>query len=163
MAKTYTPIATQTLTANVSTIIFSSISSAYTDLILAASPVTTTSGNNYYLQFNSDAGSNYSDTGFRGSGTAVTSGRHSAASVAYIAFDSSTVLNSTVITASIQNYSNTTTYKTVLSRYSQSSATVNATVNLWRSTAAINSITIGSDGGTLALGGTFTLYGILKA
>jgi len=162
MAKTYTPIATQTLTSNVSTITFSSISSAYTDLVLVASPVTTTSGNNYYLQFNSDTGSNYSDTSIRGSG-AASSGRHSSASVGYVAFDSSTGLNNTVLTASIQNYSNTTTYKTILSRYSQASAQVNATITLWRSTAAINAITIGSDGGTLALGGTFTLYGILKA
>ena len=160
---TYVAIATQTLGSNTATVTFSSISSAYTDLVLVIAAATTTSGNNYYLQFYSDTGSNYSDTSIRGNGSAASSGRHTSASVAYIAFDSSTVLNGTVAIASIQNYSNTTTYKTVLSRYSQASAQVNATVNLWRSTSAINAITIGSDGGTLSSGSTFSLYGIAAA
>jgi hypothetical protein len=66
----------------------------------------------------------------------------------------------------IQNYSNTTTYKTALSRYGSggtSSATL-AGVGLWRNTNAITSITIGiTDGFDFLSGAMFTLYGIKAA
>jgi hypothetical protein len=63
------------------------------------------------------------------------------------------------------NYSNTTTYKTILanSRVEPGDATysgVETLVNLWRSTSAINTIKIMPNAGTFASGFTATLYGI---
>ena len=62
----------------------------------------------------------------------------------------------------IQNYSNTTTYKTILGRANNAVTGVTETVGLWRSTSAITSMTLlqsyGSD--LFKTGSTFTLYGI---
>jgi hypothetical protein len=71
----------------------------------------------------------------------------------------------TVITSNIQNYANTTTYKTALNRSNAASQGVEALVTLWRSTAAINSITISTDNGgsIIDTGSTFSLYGIKSA
>jgi hypothetical protein len=67
----------------------------------------------------------------------------------------------------IENYSNSTTYKTTLSRINNAGGTTGvgaeANVGLWRSTAAITSITIGGQTGNLSTGSTFTLYGIKGA
>ncbi len=67
------------------------------------------------------------------------------------------------------NYSNTTTFKTVLcnSRVDEGNATysgVEVLVNLWRNTAAINTIKIETfNGSSLTTGSTFTLYGVKSA
>jgi hypothetical protein len=61
------------------------------------------------------------------------------------------------------NYSNTTTYKTILERANQPQAVTNSIVGLWRSTSAISTITMTTSSGTVSAGSTFTLYGILKA
>jgi hypothetical protein len=63
------------------------------------------------------------------------------------------------------NYSNTTTYKTTLSRDGNvNQSVVESSVGLWRSTAAINIITMGDFGAsTMAAGTTATLYGIAAA
>jgi hypothetical protein len=60
------------------------------------------------------------------------------------------------------NYSNTTTYKTALTR-SNSPYGTEAAVNLWRNTSAITSITLFIQSSTLNAGTTFTLYGIAAA
>jgi hypothetical protein len=63
----------------------------------------------------------------------------------------------------VQNYSNTTTYKTVLSRGSSNNY-VFAWVDVWRNTAAISSLTISTDGSSnFTAGSTFSLYGIKAA
>lgn len=63
------------------------------------------------------------------------------------------------------NYSNTTTYKTVLAKASLPSTEVVARVGLWRSTSAINTVQIKGNGAgnLLAAGMTATLYGIKSA
>ena len=63
----------------------------------------------------------------------------------------------------IQNYSNTTTYKTALVRYNNGGVIVEGIVNLWRNTAAITQIDFGNSSANYLAGSTFTLYGILKA
>ena len=66
---------------------------------------------------------------------------------------------------SFNNYSNTTTYKTALSRgMDTTNGYVQAHVGTWRNTAAITSVTVlANSGSTLASGCTFTLYGIASA
>jgi hypothetical protein len=113
------------------------------------------------LQFNSDTGSNYSITYIRGTGSAASSGREISQTVMrvgniYTAFDTTAIIQ-------INNYSNTTTNKTVLTRIGQASGYVVGSVGLWRSTAAISTILVNGDGTNLSSGSTFTLYGIKAA
>lgn len=164
MATTYEPIATTTLASTASTLAFTSISGTYTDLVLVVNAANSTGNQDLYMQFNSDTGTNYSRTVLRGNGTAASSTRSSAATAAYlssISGTSTTALEYNSIT-SIQNYSNTTTYKTTLTRSNTAQYGLDAIVNLWRSTAAITRIDITSTG-VLSIGSTFTLYGIKAA
>jgi hypothetical protein len=120
-----------------------------------------TAGDAPSLRFNSDTGSNYSDTWMRGNGSGTASARNTNNTQIYIGEGNTGQFNTIV---SIQNYSNSTTYKTCLSRNNDAQQKVYARVGTWRSTAAINSVTITSDGGTnYSIGTTFTLYGIAAA
>jgi hypothetical protein len=166
--RTYTPIARTTLSSAAASVTFSSISGSYTDLILVATG--TVSGNTYggWLQFNSDTGTNYSWTNISGNGTTASSGRNSSianTSNWYIGPAngwSNTSQNNVVL--HIFNYANTTTNKTWLSRTANPANATEATVGLWRSTAAITSITLGVQSSlNYNSGSTFTLYGILAA
>ena len=63
----------------------------------------------------------------------------------------------------IMNYSNSTTYKTVLTRGGDGSILV-ANVGVYRSTSAITQIQIEPQaGGNFDVGSTFALYGITAA
>jgi hypothetical protein len=68
-----------------------------------------------------------------------------------------------IIRTSFNNYSNTTTNKTVLVQRTDAAKEANAQVGLWRSTAAINTIQLGLDSGTFNSGTVLTLYGIASA
>ena len=159
MPSTYTPIATTTLGSAAATVTFSSISGAYTDLILVVNGNYNTS--NYpWVRFNGDTATNYSNTELYGT-TVAGSGRSTSQSKGYIgafAADQSTMI------INIMNYANATTYKTTITRAAQGVTGTWAVCTLWRSTAAINTVLIGSDGSsTFAIGSTFTLYGVKSA
>ena len=156
---TYVALDTQTVTSAVSSVTFSSISQAYTDLVIVANPKDTSSGPTAMtLRFNSDSGSNYSSTRILGDGTSASSARTTnAAQMELGNLQSSNFFSNTF---QIQNYSNSTTYKTALGRTSLDGY-VSAYVGLWRSTAAITSVTILAST-TWVVGSTFTLYGIAK-
>jgi hypothetical protein len=163
---TYTPIATTTLGSAANTVSFSSISGAYTDLVIILTGTASTGTGIYYQVGNGsvDTGSNYSFTELYGDGSSAGSARASAynqmAAGEFYTTQSTNIIN-------LMNYSNTTTYKTGLSRGSNGSNQVEAFVNLWRSTAAINIITFSAgnvgSGKTFSVGSTFTLYGIKAA
>ena len=161
MASTYEKIATTTLSSATNSVTFSSISGSYTDLVLVING-TQSSANSCGIRFNSDSGSNYSATRLGGDGGSALSNRWSNTNMGYT-FLQYTTQNTTII--NIMNYSNTTTYKTVLSRFNNAANFVAAYVALWRSTAAITSLSVQDVDGTtnFATGSTFTLYGILKA
>jgi hypothetical protein len=78
---------------------------------------------------------------------------------------SSSALGDGNMVIQINNYSNSTTFKTPLIRTNTgpSWGTVFAIVGLWRNTAAITSITFTPDTGNFDTGSTFTLYGIKAA
>ena len=168
MPTTYTPIATTTLGTAVATYTFSSIPSTYTDLVLVTN-LSSASNANIYFRVNGDTGTNYSNTILTGvDGTGATSGRNSSAAQGLMNWTGASMNGSpTTLNAHFMNYSNTTTFKTVLSRYAainqfnQGEAT--AVVNLWRSTSAINSITVLSLSPNYSIGSTLTLYGIKAA
>jgi hypothetical protein len=164
MPTTYEPIATTTLGSAAATVTFSTISGVYTDLILITNSATGVNDIDMYIQVNSDTGSNYSWTRITGNGSAGSSSRGSSSSLGYRVGNmsgSNVGQNNAVI--QFQNYSNTTTYKTILSRSNNASLLVEAYVGLWRSTSAITSMDIKTQSGTFSTGSTFTLYGIKSA
>lgn len=165
MPQTYTPIATYTVPSDTASYTFSSIPSTYTDLVIVASAQRgiTGSGGDGNVKFNSDSGSNYSSTILYNDGNTVYSFRWSNIAAMYGAFSAADSFYGTNI-IHIMNYSNTTTYKTVVSRYGWTTTNdrVAGGVNLWRSTSAINSITL-SAANNIKAGSTITLYGIQAA
>jgi hypothetical protein len=164
MASTYEKIATTTL-GSAGTVTFSSIPGTYTDIVLISSAKNSSrAGGTYQIVINSDTASNYSATYMQGTGAGANSGRFTNNTVAYTS-RSSDPSGSEYAPGIVHfmNYSNTTTYKTLLSRGNEASATTIAFVNLWRSTSAITSISINSGNANFNSGSTFTLYGIKAA
>ena len=157
MASTYEPIATSS-PSGTGVVTFSSISSIYTDLVVVIAAINT-AADDIFLNFNNDTGSNYSDVLLYGTGSVAGSGRHANTTAARIGY---TANDSGVLIANIMNYSNTTTYKTVLSRSSRSSFEVDQFVNLWRSTAAISTVKVTANQ-NFSSGSKVTLYGIKAA
>ena len=164
MTATYEKIATNTLTTTTASITFSSISGSYTDLVLIFQGGVDTSNGGLRMELNSDTGSNYSQTSLAGDGTSAASARNSNVTQARISSDFGMVnnLNYNSIT-SLNNYSNSTTYKTWLSRNNLSSAGAESVIGLWRNTAAITSIKLVPSANSFASGCTFTIYGIKAA
>ena len=158
---TYTPIATTTLVSAAASYTFSSIPSSYTDLVLVINANITSGSEDAAIQFNGDTGTNYSRTVlFADSINGALSVRSTSQSRISVAGFSSTIGNAII---QVQNYSNTTTNKTALCRGNLTGQGTYAIVGLWRNTAAITSITIGTTGSTWTAGSTFTLYGIAAA
>lgn len=167
LPSTMTPIATQTLTAAATSISFSNIPQGYTDLIMVYNCALTAAGGGMKFQVNGDTGTNYSWTFLQGNGTTVVSGRASADNkIAIPPWQSQvgTTNNSGVGTLNLQNYSNTTTYKTAIAKGGDGGFEAATHVGLWRNTSAITSITILNQGGTsIKENSTFTIYGIKAA
>ena len=163
---TYTPVASQTLSASASSVTFSNIPQDYTDLVMVCQFSGASSGQSPYLQINGDTGTTYSGTLLTGNGTTAASSRYS--SDTQISDNSkgiSTTAGANIITWQFQNYSNSTTYKTVLFRTTAMDGAsyqgVTAGVGLWRSTSSITSIKFYLSGSVnLASGTTVSLYGI---
>jgi hypothetical protein len=165
MTVTYEKIATTTLGSNAPSITFSSIPATYTDLVLIVSAlgVGADTDRNCSIQVNSDTGSNYSMTRIRGDGSSASSDRDTSATEAIagvIQVKSTGDATRCTYVVQFQNYSNTTTYKTWLSRSNSANSAVQAMVNLWRSTSAINAIKFQITTYDFYAGSTFTLYGI---
>lgn len=168
MPQTYTPIATTTLSSTTHPVTFSSIPSTYTDLVVVISPMAANGNYDLSIRYNSDTGSNYSWTSIefnadnsgstyssRGTGTTYIPTRTNIATATpYPAI------------IHIQNYANTTTYKTSVSRIARETYANSVVVGAWRSTSAINEVSLILTGGgsTSFISGTVvTLYGIKAA
>lgn len=157
---TYEPIATTTLSSAQSSVTFSSIPGTYTDLVLVGA-LDMTAALDFWFRVNSDTGTNYSMTRLTGNGTTAASFRVSNESKIYINF--STTSGEQNFIMHFMNYSNTTTYKTILKRFNNAASDLVARVGLWRSTSAITTILVQTDSSTFKAGSTFTLYGIAAA
>lgn len=165
MTVTYEAIQSYTITGSPNTVTFNSFS-GYTDLVLVAN-----ARGNYAdalgimrIRFNGDSSSNYSMTQLYGNGSTATSARvsnQSSFGLEYTSGNSDTANVFSPVIINIQNYSNSTTNKTLLARTNNAGVRTVAQVGLWRSTSAITSITIEEVLGTnWAVGSTFSLYGI---
>lgn len=156
LPSTYIPIATNTLTATASSVTLSNIPNTYTDLVVI---VTTTTGGDISWRINGDTGTNYSQTivyGYSSFGSTRTSNQTSN----FLNYGS----NSGNLFAILQlnNYSNTTTNKTSILRNMDNGTTSDMMTGIYRSTAAITSLTF-TPPSTFAAGSTFTIYGIKAA
>jgi hypothetical protein len=157
---TYEPIATTTVGTATPTVTFSSITGSYTDLVLVINS-SITENLSSRINVNNDSETNYSLTYFRGGGVFAASFRSS--NVTNISTSIGNLANTRIMEViQFQNYSNTTTYKTIIVRGGSGTAVV-GDVGLWRNTAAINIIVLTAATGNYAVGSTFTLYGIAAA
>jgi hypothetical protein len=166
MASTYEPIATATASGSTALVSFGSIPATYTDIVAVVSVKTTATGTCWSYVNGYSASGLYSDTVLLGTGSAAQSFRNTTQNQIIIAeANKISSTDFTTIIVNYMNYANTTTFKTVLSRASSPSLEVDATVNLWRSTAAIYQIDFNTFSGSInfAAGSTFTLYGIKAA
>ena len=163
---TYEPIATTTLGSTQATVTFSSIPGTYTDLVIVGSILTdNATGRTLNITFNSDTGSNYSNTHLGNDGNTVVSNINSNQTNIFASWYGANISSTTnpfLCTIHINNYSNTTTNKTTLIR-SGATNHLSAFANLWRNTAAINTIALSVSTGNMAANTTFTVYGIKAA
>lgn len=170
MADTFVKIASVTVgSGGAATISFTGIPSTYTDLCLktSARDVSAGSENWIYATFNSDSGSNYTNTVLRGNGSTAASGKASATTSAWVGQTQGTATTSNTFTNSeayIPNYAGSTQKSISADTVEENNATANyMAINaiLWTGTAAINSITLTSaSGSNFAQYSTATLYGI---
>ena len=175
MPATNEPIATNTLGSAASTISFTSIPSTYTDLVIVVSARGTLSNHLYARWGNGsyDSATNYSNTGLwaRSTTNDYGSARNTNFSFArlspftYSVPNAASTFGTTIV--HLQNYSNTTTFKTAITRCAAIGANDYAgpevAVNLWRSTSAINQIQFSLPSANFETGTTITLYGIKAA
>lgn len=164
---THTLIQEQILTSPTGIVSFQSIPQIYEDLILEIHMGVTAAAPAIVGRLNNDSASNYSYLYMSGSGTTTGSSRGS--NVAYFWSGMSMVgaqtSFSSMLVCNFMSYSNTTTNKTIMNNGGSPAAEADASISLWRSTAAINRIDISAGGSfpftTFLTGSTFRLYGVI--
>lgn len=162
MSITYESLASTTTSGSAATVSFTSIPQGFTDIVVIAN-FGQTANAGIYVRVNNDSTSTlYSSTRVRGDGTSATSSRRTGQNQWFMPDGPS--IPTTISMNSIfnfMNYSNSTTFKTVLQRDNNAASGLTGIVNLWRNTNAINRIdfiNISTD--KFTDGSTFTLYGI---
>lgn len=161
---TYNAIATTTIDTPTSTVTFSNISSAYTDLVIVYKVKMVSGGaTNTYMRINGDTGNNY-NTGhvYYTIGGAQGWSVQNSQALAWIDNVDSTW--TTVTHIDINNYSNTSVRKSWLVWSGSPGSHTDMKVGSWYSTAAINQIQLYNPSSVnFAVGSNFTIYGILAA
>jgi hypothetical protein len=162
VAKTYSPITTQTLGSTAAYIDFTSIPSTYTDLVVQCSLIGSSGAGYIYMRVNSDSGANYSRQELQGDGASITAQYVSGEGLAYI---HSKVLGTGYVPVRVEmlEYKNTSVYKSWVCRGADAASSTSIVAGLWKSTSAITDIRIAVTTATFAVGSTFTLYGIRAA
>ena len=157
-------IASQTLGSAASTITFSSIPATYTDLrLVVVGADNDSAGYNIRFQYNNDTANNYSFIDLRGDGSSASSLRVTNDNYVFAGSMPSDNTVPFLATLDIFSYAGST-FKTALvtsSTDKNGSGSTRRLVSLWRSTSAITSVKLISNGGTYTSGTTATLYGIL--
>ena len=160
MPQTYDPLATTTVTTSATSIQFSNISQAYTDLRLIFHVVG--NGTNIDSEFKLNSSSTgYSYSRVRANGSTITADSTINASIIYL----DTLISGTIPSlyiVDIFNYTSAINKTFLWMRYEDKEAgtgNVGPNCGLWRNTSAITSITLGN-AGAMGAGTTATLYGI---
>lgn len=176
MATTYQLISSNVLTSSAASVTFSSIPSTYTDLVIKLSARCTYTGNAYpnylYTRFNSDTGSNYSETLLFGQDSTAYSSRNSNTTFSQMLTensDASTASTFSNVEFYIPNYLATTTKPFSNFGVAENNATTayigGVGASQYRGTSAISSITfsMSAGAGSFLTGSSFYLYGIRSA
>jgi hypothetical protein len=162
MAKTatYSLIASYTHSGgSTTTITLSSIPATFTDLVVVSNVLYSANNGDYMSwRINGDSSALYSSTPISGDGTTASSTR--ATGDTKVAFYASSTSNYVPVITNFMDYANTATYKTFLNRSSNAASTVEARVGLYRSTAAISSISLFFAVASIAAGTNIKIYGI---
>jgi hypothetical protein len=159
----YIPIASQTLTSAASTVTFSSIPTALNgktlrDLVFVTElqPSTTAT---LRLIINADGGAKYNWVLMRGLGSSPQSENAGGFSQFNIINLDPTFSKDIFATFTFFDYAQTNKHKSILST-SKNSELTQAHAMRFADTAAINQIALNASSGNLAVGSTFSLYGI---
>lgn len=164
MPSTYEPIASTTLESAVASTTFSSVSGNYTDLVVVINGALTSAANCFIRVGNgtTDTGSNYSWTYLEGTSAPGSGSSSNTSTGLYAAF---TQANGRFVTIfNLMSYANTNVFKTaIMASASSTDQYVFRAVSLWRSTSAINTVTVLPNAGNLASGTQISLYGIKAA
>ena len=164
MAKTYEPIATQTLSSTSTQINFTSIPQTYTDLVLVTNLIVTAAGYPW-MTVNGNTSSIYSNTFIRGTGSTVVSSRSTNSTEWYFTTGYDTYGVPILTTINFFNYTSSTN-KTALVQNSgatQTTSPISVSALLARTSSAITSISLIKGSSTWDAGSTATLYGIKNA
>jgi hypothetical protein len=163
---TYEAIATTTLSSASSNVSFTSIPGTYTDLIVSISIAGVSVQETPNMYFNGDNSALYSTTQIIGNGSTATSNRTTSTTYFYGigSKNSGQTTGVSSIIVQIPSYSNTSIFKTMLSRNNSTPTEVNFISGLYRSTSAVSSINFTVQAGnTYSTGTVFSIYGIKAA
>jgi hypothetical protein len=173
---TYTPIATTTVSgSSAATIDFNSIPQTYTDLVVTCYIRSTGAVTTCDLLYsaNANTSNSYDGTFTKGNGASATSGRYTYFSSPTYLGPLGTMLGANATSGvfsshsvNVQNYSNTTTYKTLVAQSASDnngSGNSDLAVNMFFSTSAISRLTFYPSSGQFAIGSTMTIHGIEAA
>lgn len=149
-----TLLSTTTLSGATTTV--SSIDQTYKNLNIVIVNAYASGGNNSYIQFNSDTGSNYGYR-FNNSGSAD---QGSAVAFAYLGAFGTTqgYYDGSYVSITIPRYSETEYKSTIFTATKGNNLYLGN--NSWNNTAAITAITIGVTAGQTMSGGTMYIYGV---
>ena len=165
-------IQTYALGSNTATVTFSSIPSTYKHLQLRYRGRSTTTGtavgDDLYIRFNSDTGTNYAFHQLLGEGTTASAG--GSATQTYIQAANALPRNGVTTNVfgvgifDLHDYASTTKNKTSRMFYGTdvngTEGKVYLSSGLWMNTAAVNTITLSPQSNLFLSGSTFSLYGI---
>lgn len=164
---TYEPMATTTLSSNQTSVTFSNISQAYTDLVIVINNFGMNAGGSAArMRFNGDTGANYSNQALVGTGSSTVAGRESNQTSVRImgAQIGPSTTNTDTAIINIFDYSGAYGYRTILVKAGGVNETY-ALVGWWANVNGITSLELRSYNGTdtILSGTVITLYGIAAA
>lgn len=167
---TFEPLLSQTLSSNQPNIVFSNIPQGYTNLYVSFYGSNAVANGSVCYRVGSgttDSGTNYSATwhyGYGAPGSPTQAGNRVGNQTlgALIGWQVGLVVNNLYFAdLEIFNYSSNSTYKTMVGKgIATTDNLLEEHVTTWRSTAAIDTLTVFNNGGQLAAGTTVSLYGL---
>ncbi len=167
ITNTYTPLASITLAATSSEIVFTGLPSTYKDLIFSIAILGTSNDQSCVMQINGDTGSNYSNVRMSGWGASYGSNTSGTSYIFVSGYNYGVATSGayTIAQGSIMDYSATDKHKTTLirSRSSRDNGDTDTTAGAgrWANTAAVNTVRFYLTSGSFAIGSTFNLYGVI--
>ena len=155
---TYTPIASVTLSATASEVVFSGLPQTFRDLIFVMDGTSTTA-TDVTMLINNDSSNIYTSVRMLGDGVNTSSSTTSGTSGTWLRFSGPGVTGSNIV--QFMDYAQTNKHKTMLIRTDNSNSLSAARAARYGSTNAITSFRVTSDSGSFSIGSTFTVFGVI--